>query len=130
MPFDSSTELFNKLPDELKTILPNKQSDNLWVLQCNCVRVIKDGGEVGFLAPYSPQELDALFGVFGILRKKVPVYVAKSSRNGKEIDPEKKKSQKCRVENTSGMTIEKEVLCDYICECKLCKVAARVAKIN
>ena len=127
---DSSTELFNKLPHELKRIPHNKQSDKLWVLQCDCVGVIEDGGEVGFLAPYSPQERDALFGVFGILRKKVPVYTCKNSRNGGDIDIEKKKSLKCRVHNTSGMTIEKEVLCDYVCQCKLCKVVARVARIN
>jgi hypothetical protein len=130
MPFDSSTELFNKLPHELKRIPHNTQSDKLWVLECDCVRVIEEGGEVGFLASFLPQELDALFGVFGILRKKVPVNVCLSRRNGKGIDMEKKKSQKCRLQNTSGMTIEKEVLCDYKCECKLCKVVARVARIN
>ena len=58
------------------------------------------------------------------------MYTCKNSRNGGDIDIEKKKSLKCRVHNTSGMTIEKEVLCDYVCQCKLCKVVARVARIG
>eukprot|EP00985_Skeletonema_marinoi_P023425 scaffold15642_cov66-Skeletonema_marinoi.AAC.1 len=124
LPSNASSALFQDLPDSVKT-MPGG-----WILQEDCCRAVSNGAEVGFLDAYKPSETFALLGVGGILRTKLTIHSSEHKRFTTGQVKEKKTSCKVDLPSSPDMIVERETLCDYKCDARLCNCRMRIARVN